>query len=80
LALQKGQTKEAKLCFMVHALMENRYALVMQAEAAKATAVAERDTASKATLQPESGRPLWPPRSAGGSANTSNSGSRQAQL
>jgi hypothetical protein len=47
---------------MVHALMENRYALVMQAEAAKATAVAERDTASKATLQPESGRPLWPPR------------------
>ncbi len=35
---KKGRGKEAKLCFMGHALMENRHGLVVQAEATRQTA------------------------------------------
>lgn len=44
---RKGKGKEAKLCFMGHALMENRHGLVVQAETSQADGYAER----KATLQ-----------------------------
>jgi Transposase DDE domain len=39
---KKGRGKEAKLCFMGHALMENRQGLVVQAEATEADGNAER--------------------------------------
>jgi transposase len=42
---KKGKGKEAKLCFMGHALMENRHGLVVQAEATEANGVAERQAA-----------------------------------
>ena len=42
---KKGKGKEAKLCFMGHALMENRHGLVVQAEATEANGTAERKTA-----------------------------------
>src|SRR5437763_1841141 len=42
---RKGKGKEAKLCFMGHALMENRHGLVVQAEATEANGVAERRAA-----------------------------------
>ena len=36
---KKGKGKEAKLCFMGHALMENRHGLVVQAETSEAKRV-----------------------------------------
>ena len=42
---RKGKGKEAKLCFMGHALMENRHGLVVQAEATEANGTAEREAA-----------------------------------
>jgi transposase len=42
---KKGKGKEAKLCFMGHALMENRHGLVVQAEATEANGTAERTAA-----------------------------------
>jgi transposase len=42
---RKGQGKEAKLCFMGHALMENRHGLVVQADTSEANGYAERKAA-----------------------------------
>jgi D-alanyl-D-alanine carboxypeptidase len=42
---KKGKGKEAKLCFMGHALMENRHGLVVQAGATEANGTAERRAA-----------------------------------
>lgn len=42
---KKGKGKEAKLCFMGHALMENRHGLVVQAQATEANGTAERKAA-----------------------------------
>jgi len=42
---KKGRGKEAKLCFMGHALMENRHGLVVQAETSHADGYAERKAA-----------------------------------
>ena len=42
---KKGKGKEAKLCFMGHALMENRHGLVVQVETSQADGHAEREAA-----------------------------------
>ena len=42
---RKGPGREAKLCFMGHALMENRNALLVGFQTSTATGTAERDTA-----------------------------------
>jgi transposase len=42
---RKGKGKEAKLCFMGHALMENRHGLVVEAELTQADGFAERTAA-----------------------------------
>jgi transposase len=42
---KKGKGKEAKLCFMGHALMENRHGLVVQADTTEANGTAERQAA-----------------------------------
>ncbi|MEJ2671536.1 MAG: IS5 family transposase [Deltaproteobacteria bacterium] len=42
---RKGKGKEAKLCFMGHVLMENRYGLVVSPRLTEATGTAERETA-----------------------------------
>jgi transposase len=42
---KKGKGKESKLCFMGHALMENRHGLVVQAETSQADGHAEREAA-----------------------------------
>ncbi len=39
---RKGNSQPAKLCFMGHALIENRHGLVVQADATQATGTAER--------------------------------------
>jgi transposase len=39
---RKGKGKEARLCFMGHALMENRHGLVVDSEVSEATGTAER--------------------------------------
>jgi transposase len=41
--LKKGKGKEAKLCFMGHALMENRHGLLVGFRMTEATGTAERD-------------------------------------
>lgn len=43
--LKKGKGKEAKLCFMGHALMENRNGLIVDSRLTQATGTAERDAA-----------------------------------
>ena len=43
--LKKGKGKEAKLCFMGHALMENRSGLVVDSRLTPATGTAERSAA-----------------------------------
>jgi len=43
--LKKGKGKEAKLCFMGHALMENRNGLVVDSRLTQATGTAEREAA-----------------------------------
>jgi transposase len=45
--LRKGQGKEAKLCFGLHALMENRHGLCVQAEVTSATGVTETAAATE---------------------------------
>ena len=42
---KKGPGKEAKLCFMGHALMENRHGLIVQAHLTEASGTAEREAA-----------------------------------
>jgi hypothetical protein len=42
---KKARGREARLCFMGHALIENRHGLVVQAEATHATGTAEREAA-----------------------------------
>jgi transposase len=44
---RKGKGKEAKLCFMGHVLMENRYGLIITPRLTAATGTAERDTAER---------------------------------
>lgn len=43
---RKGPGREAKLCFMAHALMENRYGLVVDGRVSEASGTAERDEAA----------------------------------
>lgn len=42
---RKGNGREARLCFMGHALMENRSGLIVQARLSQATGTAEREAA-----------------------------------
>jgi transposase len=42
---RKGNGQESRLCFIGHALMENRNGLIVEAEVTKATGTAERETA-----------------------------------
>jgi len=44
---RKGDGRESRLCFIGHALMENRNGLAVQADVSHATGTAERDTALK---------------------------------
>ena len=44
---RKGKGKEAKLCFMGHVLMENRFGLVISPRLTAATGTAERETAER---------------------------------
>jgi transposase len=64
---RKGKGREAKLCYMGHALMENRNGLVVQAEATIATGTAETETAAdlveRLTEEPDAGDE--PPRTVG---------------
>jgi transposase len=43
---RKGRGKEAKLCFMGHALMENRHGLIVDGRVSEANGTAERDEAA----------------------------------
>ena len=43
---RKGRGKEAKLCFMGHALMENRHGLLVDGRVSEANGTAERDVAA----------------------------------
>ena len=49
--IKKGKGKEAKLCFMGHALMENRHGLLVDFQLTEATGTAERDVAPKLLRQ-----------------------------
>src|SRR5262245_10991124 len=42
---RKGDNKPAKLCYMGHALIENRHGLVVRADASQASGTAERGAA-----------------------------------
>jgi transposase len=53
---RKGPGKEARLCFMGHALMENRNGLVVGAVTTRASGHAER-LAALALIEPHAGRP-----------------------
>ena len=57
---RKSNSQAAKLCFIGHALMENRHGLVVQADATKATGRAEREAAIEmiGRQSPHSIRPL----------------------
>jgi hypothetical protein len=44
--LRKGKGKEARLCYMGHALTENRHGLVVEAGLTQATGTAEREAAA----------------------------------
>ncbi len=44
---RKGHSREAKLSYLGHVLMENRHGLVVRAQATAATGTAERDTAEE---------------------------------
>jgi transposase len=48
---RKGKGKEAKLCFMGHKTMDNRYGLVVEAEASQATGKAEVETSERMLRQ-----------------------------
>ena len=45
--LRKSKGKEAKFCFGLHALMENRHGLCVQAEVTSATGVTETAAATE---------------------------------
>ena len=66
----KGEGKEAKLCYMGHALMENRNGLVVEAHVTKADGHAERHAALAMHRRPN-GTPATP------SASVSAKGSRR---
>ena len=53
---RKGRGKEAKLCFMGHALMENRHGLIVGATATRASGHAER-LAAQHLITPHADRP-----------------------
>ena len=54
--LRKGKGKEARLAFMVHALMENRHGMLVDFQTTQATGTAERDmTPSGLPATPEFG-------------------------
>ena len=53
---RKGTGKEAKLCFMGHALMENRNGLLVDARVTQADGHAER-VAAVAMIEPRADRP-----------------------
>lgn len=54
---RKGRAREAKLCYMGHVLMENRYGLVVDTQVTQATGFAEREAALRmAGALPGSGR------------------------
>ncbi len=53
---RKGSGKEAKLCFMGHALMENRNGLIVDALATRASGHAER-LAARHLIEPHADRP-----------------------
>jgi transposase len=48
---RKGKGKEAKLCFMGHALMENRHGLLVDGRVSQANGTAERDVAAEMLAQ-----------------------------
>jgi IS5 family transposase len=54
---RKGEGKEAKLCYMGHALMENRNGLVVEASLTHADGHAERN-AALAMIEPRADRPV----------------------
>jgi transposase len=54
--LRKGRGKEAKLCFLGHALMENRHGLIVDACLTRANGHAER-TAALHMIEPRADRP-----------------------
>ena len=64
---QKGKGKEAKLCFMGHALMENRRGLLVDFEMTEATGTAERDVTPKLLRQARERR--YHPKTVGGDKN-----------
>jgi transposase len=57
---RKSNSAAAKLCFLGHALAENRHGLIVQADASRATGKAEREAAIAMIERhdPGSGRPL----------------------
>ncbi len=61
---RKGKGKEAKLCFMGHALMENRHGLLVDFQVTHATGTAERDMVPK--LLNEAKERRFHPRTLGG--------------
>jgi transposase len=61
---KKGKGKEAKLCFMGHALMENRHGLLPDFQMTEATGTAERDMVPK--LLDEAKERRFRPRTLGG--------------
>jgi transposase len=54
---RKGPGKEARLCFMGHALMENRHGLIVDAVTTRASGHAER-LAAVALIEPHADRPM----------------------
>ena len=54
---RKGEGKEAKLCYMGHALIENRNGLVVEASLTRADGHAERN-AALAMIEPRADRPV----------------------
>jgi transposase len=54
---RKGEGKEARLCYMGHALMENRHGLVVEASLTHADGHAERN-AALAMIEPRADRPV----------------------
>src|ERR671912_3048580 len=61
---RKGKGKEAKLCFMGHALMENRHGLLVDFQVTHATGTAERDVVPKLLDQAKERR--FHPKTLGG--------------
>jgi hypothetical protein len=65
--LKKGKGKEAKLCFLGHALMENRHGLLVDFQLTEATGTAERDVTPKLLRQARERR--FHPTTLGGDKN-----------